>query len=318
MSPHLHPQGRRTLLGLFGLLAVLVAALVPATGASAAFQGDPGGKGRQVIIGADDDAPDNAAIQNGAMANQSLRKGDYQNGGLNADLLIGRLGPDVQYGRRGDDVAVGGTERGSDVTAFPPFDLFDGGPGDDVFLWAPGDGSDAIVGGENRRTVFVKKRVTVTRQGGRKVRVTRIVKKQVGDDDVLVNGTILLKDGDITQPALFNSPYGPLPKIVPSGKGLPASLGTNPANGQPLPPLPGFCEVVAAPPGNGYDFLVRFFGENGVQAVTMRTKDVERVLCDTRNSDGITETILDKKTGPRVTTTDFHPKPGSKLDALVD
>ncbi|MEO1204071.1 MAG: hypothetical protein AAFX10_15310, partial [Pseudomonadota bacterium] len=68
------------------------------------------------------------------------------------DVLIGALGVDVLLGNDGDDVLIGGTEdfnssvdgdaRGSDNR-----DRAFGGNGDDVFIWAPGDGSDFFDGG---------------------------------------------------------------------------------------------------------------------------------------------------------------------------
>jgi hypothetical protein len=132
--------------------------------------------------------------------------------------------------------------------------------------------------------------------------------------DTLILGTMLLPSGDNTRPALFNTPFGSLPRTFVSDRGLPATIGDSPA----AAPIKGFCQVLPAPAGLGYDHLVRFFVEaTGAQAVTLRVSGVEQVLCGTQNADGITQTTL-RRTGAVVRTTDFQPRPGSKLDALVD
>lgn len=66
------------------------------------------------------------------------------------DLMIGRLGIDVMAGNRGSDVMIGGTED------FNPFnrDRAFGGRGKDIFMWAPGDGSDLFEGGKGHDVVM--------------------------------------------------------------------------------------------------------------------------------------------------------------------
>jgi hypothetical protein len=59
--------------------------------------------------------------------------------------MIGLLGSDVMEGGPGEDIIVGGPDPGA-----PNSDVMFGGPGDDVNLWAPGDGSEAFVGGPGR------------------------------------------------------------------------------------------------------------------------------------------------------------------------
>ncbi|MGD9694273.1 MAG: hypothetical protein AB7V42_01255 [Thermoleophilia bacterium] len=270
-----------------------------------------------VLIGADDDDVVDATIQPpGVTANQTLRKGDQLLGGLGDDVLVGRLGPDTLVGNGGDDVLIGGMEGGSDVAAFPNFDIADGGAGDDAFVWAPGDGSDAFVGGEPPRYTWVTK-TRVVRRNGRNVRVTRKVRvPSPADDDVLVIGQPELLPGDNSQPALFPTRFGQLPRVNVSGANAPATVGTAP----PRPFAKGFCEVVPAPPGLGYQHLVRFFVQaTRAQAVTIRVKDVERVLCRTDGADTITETYLGKKgQGPAVVrSTNWTPRPGSKLAAYI-
>jgi hypothetical protein len=295
-----------------------LATLALAATALAAFQGNEVTRGALVLIGADDDNTGSPIIQPpGVNANQSLRNGDFQQGGQADDVLIGRLGPDVQIAGKGNDVLVGGTEGGSDVNAFPPIDFQDGGQGDDVAIWAPGDGSDAFIGGEPPKFEKVLKSKRIRRSNGKLVRVKRLVKvPSKPDTDVLVMGTLLLGSGDNTKPALFDTKFGQLPKANVSDRGLPAQIGDSP----PRNTAKGFCEIVDAPAGSNYDALVRFLGDNGVQAVTIRVRGVEQVLCGTRNSEGITQFDLGKDGNgtPRVVTTDFQPPAGTKLDALVD
>lgn len=103
-----------------------------------------GGSEPNVLIGADDDNTANPAIQPpNTAANQSLNNTDVQVGGFGNDVLIGLLGNDVQRGGPGHDILVGGTEQGTQ----PNSDVQFGDFGNDVSIWAPGDGSDAFVGG---------------------------------------------------------------------------------------------------------------------------------------------------------------------------
>jgi hypothetical protein len=305
---------RRTAAVAVGALAALAAAAVPA---SANLQEFPNARSPLVLVGADDDTTTDAVLQPpGVTADQTLRKGDQLVGGLAADVLIGRLGPDTLIGNAGDDVMVGGLERGSDAVAFPNFDIASGGDGNDVFIWAPGDGSDAFVGGEPPKYTFTTT-TRFVRKKGKRVKVVRTVRKlSRADDDVLVIGTPAVLAGDNSQPELFATAFGRLPRVEVSGATAPATIGTAP----PQPFIKGFCQILAAPPGLGYQHLVRFFGQaNRAQAVTIRVKDVERVLCRTDGSDTITETHLGPKgAGPvQVRSTDWTAPAGSKLAALV-
>ena len=76
---------------------------------------------------------------------QSLQFGDMLYGTSGDDVIIGGLGMDVLWGKGGDDILIGGTED------FNPFnrDKAFGGEGDDIFLWAPGDGNDFFDGGSD-------------------------------------------------------------------------------------------------------------------------------------------------------------------------
>lgn len=308
------PRARRRALAVGLGAAALAVAAVPA---GANLIELPGARSPLVLIGADDDDTVDPTIQPaGVAANQTLRKGDQLVAGLGSDLLVGRLGPDTLIAGAGDDVMVGGLERGSDPAVFPNSDIAFGGDGDDVFVWAPGDGSDAFVGGEPPRYTFVK--VTrVVRKAGKRVRATRTVRRlSRPDDDVLVIGTPSVLPGDNSQPELFATSFGRLPRVNVSGLNAPLTIGTAPAQAF----IKGFCQVAPAPPGLGYQHLVRFFGQaNRAQAVTIRVKNVERVLCRTDGSDTITETYLGAKgQGPAVVrTTAWLAPPGTKLAALA-
>jgi hypothetical protein len=305
---------RRALVIAAGAAAAVAAAAVPA---SANLVDLPNAASPQVIIGADNDTTTDTTLQPpGVAADQTLRKGDQLIAGTKNDVLIGRLGPDTLSGNAGDDVMVGGLERGSDAVAFPNFDIAYGGDGNDAFVWAPGDGSDAFVGGEPPKYTFAKVTQTVRRNGVR-VRISRTIKQlSKPDDDVLIIGTPSVLAGDNSQPELFPTSYGRLPRVNVSGLNAPPTIGTAP----PQPFIKGFCQVLPAPPGLGYQHIVRFFGQaNRAQAVTIRVKDVERVLCRTDGADTITETFLGPKgAGPAVArTANWTAPPRSKLAALV-
>lgn len=297
------------------------ATLTAAGGAFAAIQGGGALKTPQVIIGLDDDAVDDPLIQPpGTASDQSTRKADTIAGGQASDTLVGRLGPDVMIAGPGDDVMVGGTEAGSDTTAFPAFDQAIGGTGNDVFVWAPGDGSDAYSGGEEGIT-FRTRTVTTFRtviRNGKRVRVKTVRKVRVRvppDDDVLIFGTMDLVSGDNTQPILTGTRFGALPRVNVSGAGLPAQVGT-PA----IPTVKGFCEFVPGSAASNWNFFVRFRSE-ATQAIlaTIRVRTVERVFCRTRGADTISEFKLGALgAGPPVETAGFTPPAGSRLDLLMD
>ncbi len=73
----------------------------------------------------------------------SLQFGDMLYGTANDDVIIGGLGIDILWGKAGDDILIGGTEDFNPLNRDRAF----GGEGEDVFIWAPGDGNDAFNGG---------------------------------------------------------------------------------------------------------------------------------------------------------------------------
>ena len=290
----------------------LLAALTAMGTSYAALQGNENGKKPQVIIGADNDEIGNGTIQpipSPPGPDQSLKKSDQLFGGAAGDTIVGRLGSDVIKAGAGDDVMVGGTEGGQPAPALPNSDIAYGEAGSDTFVWAPGDGSDAFVGGDSK----AKKRVKVVKRKNGKKR--KVVVKPPAEVDTLVIGNLVLT-ADNSVPALFNTKFGRLPQVFSSDRGVPTPLGGTPPRN---PNLTGLCEIVSAPAGLGYDYLVRFFGSPGNLAVTIRTKGVEQVICPTSGSDAATLTSLGKRgSGPvQVKSADFKAPKGSKLAAFV-
>jgi hypothetical protein len=132
--------------------AVSVALLTAIAGAAHPTQAAPleAGKGPQLLIGSDEDRQDNAAIQGGAAANQSLNRTDVLIGGRGNDVVFGLNGSDVIDGGQGQDIILGGPDNGAAPGGPPNSDIMFGGQGDDVNLWAGGDGSEAFFGGPGR------------------------------------------------------------------------------------------------------------------------------------------------------------------------
>ncbi len=136
--PLIGPAALAALLG-----TVLLGGLGPTARPTEAALMEGGGR-TQVLIGRDDDNQSNPIIQpGGTAANQSLNNTDVQVGGGGNDVLIGLLGNDVQLGGGGKDILIGGTEQ----FVAPNSDVQFGDEDDDISIWAPGDGSDAFVGG---------------------------------------------------------------------------------------------------------------------------------------------------------------------------
>jgi hypothetical protein len=296
---------------LFGLFSILVAFALAGT-AYAALQGNEHSKRGQVLIGADNDNTSDPTIQPIATppgANQSLNKSDQLLGGAGPDMIIGRLGSDAIASGSGDDVIIGGTEGGQPAPALPNSDIAYGGTGSDTFVWAPGDGSDAFVGGDAAK-VKKGKKAKASAKG------TKKAKKPAPEIDTLVLGNLVLS-ADSSTPGLFPSrKYGSLPRVFSSDRGVPTPLGGTPPRN---PNLTGECQILQAPAGLGYPFLVRFFAAPGNLAVTIRVKGVEQVICPTAGSDAATLTSLGRDgAGPvRTVTTDFKALKGSKLSAFV-
>ncbi len=117
-----------------------------------------------VQVGSDINTKENSLLSlnlggPGGSSNQSLRAGDILRGNGNDDLLIGGLGVDILIGGAGDDILIGGTEDfnssvDGDELGADNRDRAFGQDGDDLFIWAPGDGSDFFDGGEGKDVII--------------------------------------------------------------------------------------------------------------------------------------------------------------------
>lgn len=104
------------------------------------------GNDQNALFGVEDNVRDFLSANRGSNGggDQSLQAGDALIGTDESDLLIGAIGVDVLIGNGDDDVLIGGTEDFNPLNRDRAF----GGAGDDVFIWAPGDGNDFFDGGE--------------------------------------------------------------------------------------------------------------------------------------------------------------------------
>jgi RTX calcium-binding nonapeptide repeat (4 copies) len=111
-----------------------------------------GGEASDLLFGHDDDNTADVEIQpDGVTANQSLNNADLIEGLGGHDVMIGLLGSDTMLGGPGDDVMIGGTEQGQQ----PNSDVEIGGTGNDIAIWAGGDGSDLFDGGPGHTDALV-------------------------------------------------------------------------------------------------------------------------------------------------------------------
>jgi Ca2+-binding RTX toxin-like protein len=126
-------------------VATLVVSLQPAAAALQVGRA----YAKNVIVGADNDNATNTFLQPANVtAKQHLDNTDVLVGGARADLLIGMKGADVLESGRSSDILVGGVEKAQ----APNADILSSGSGDDVNIWAPGDGSDFYLGGSGYDT----------------------------------------------------------------------------------------------------------------------------------------------------------------------
>ena len=144
-------RARIAIVSFTALIALLVSGLLaglggPAQPADASLE--VGTFKAEVLIGRDDDNITNPVIQPATeLVNQSLDDADVLVGNGGNDVLIGLKGSDTILAGLGNDIIVGGPEGG---TTSPKSDIQFGDGGDDVALWAPGDGNDVFVGGDGR------------------------------------------------------------------------------------------------------------------------------------------------------------------------
>jgi hypothetical protein len=144
MSRLTSQPGRSRWITATAVAAAGLAAVVGVTNGSAGAAVQPGTANNDVIIGRDNDNAANTFIQPaGVAAKQHLDDTDLLTGAGGHDLLIGLKGDDVLNGGGGDDILVGGNERG----VAPNSDVILGDSGNDINIWAPGDGSDLYSAG---------------------------------------------------------------------------------------------------------------------------------------------------------------------------
>lgn len=123
----------------------------------------------KIVIGNDANSINNTVVQptdpalSGGGKNQSLNFGDIVMGGHGNDILIGGLGIDVLMGKAGNDILIGGTEDFNPENRDRAF----GGPGNDTFIWAPGDGSDFFHGGSGTDVVIFGKIAEIDGEGSK-------------------------------------------------------------------------------------------------------------------------------------------------------
>ena len=236
------PWRHSALPALFGLLIAAAPWLSPARAAEQ--------------IGADNNNIDNPFVQPpGVAADQSQQNGDVLVGTRGVDVQIGLLGSDTILGNRGRDVQIGGPDPGP-----PNNDRAFGGPGYDVFLWQPGDGSDFFDGGR--------------------------------EDDAIVFGNIANVDG---LPTL--DPDTGLPEInVTDNAGFCEVIdGTDPADAAELEAL-GLDDLVQFfARGEADDGDAD--GDNGLR-VTLHLIDVEYAVCAVREGGEIE--VFDLRVSPPV------------------
>lgn len=134
-----------------------LAAGIALSGAAAFATVAPGTAGKDVTRGLDNDNATNTFIQPpGVTAQQHMNNTDVLFGRESGDLLIGNLGSDTLVAGEGPDILVGGPDN----FAPPNNDVLLGETGDDVNIWAPGDGSDAFAADTGRDTMIFAPFVT--------------------------------------------------------------------------------------------------------------------------------------------------------------
>lgn len=209
---------------------------------------------------------------------QSLQFGDQLIASDTSDIniLVGGLGIDVIIGNEAKDIIIGGTEDFNPLNRDRAF----GNAGEDIFIWAPGDGSDYFDGGS--------------------------------DNDVLIMSLI----GEIRDDT-GNSVGAPFFSVNPPSKAGSQDydgIFINEANSLPVVNVaggPGYCSIVdqsaAGMEELGIDHLVRFSlrgvkdaflettvdpsvdpttVDNGLR-VAVHLKNTEFVVCANRDGSGV-------------------------------
>ncbi|MGV1007638.1 MAG: hypothetical protein ACOYBY_03400 [Dermatophilaceae bacterium] len=140
-------------------IALATAATVALGTPIAAATVEPGTPDKDVHVGLDNDNAANPFVQPpGVTATLHMDNTDVIFGRGGGDLLVGNLGSDTLLGGTGADILVGGPEHATS----PNSDVLLGDQGDDVSIWAPGDGSDVFLGDDGTDTAIFAPFVTNT------------------------------------------------------------------------------------------------------------------------------------------------------------
>ncbi len=243
-----------------------------------------------VIIGSDNNSAENPFVQPqdpalaGGGRDQTMQFGDILFGKRNTDdLIIGGLGTDIISGRGGDDVLIGGIEHFNPLNRDRAF----GGPGDDIFIWKPGDGSDLFRGGKGNDVIVFG--ITGESVGG----VTRFE---------------VLNDQQTAEVALRRRTK--LPKVDVTNS--PGFCQVTDKNSEPGAKQ----ELKALDINHLAKFFIRSvadsfeqgnqFDDNGLR-VTLHLKNVEYLVCTQRNGNLIE--VLDLRQSPPVSMNLRHIQP---------
>lgn len=242
------------------------------------------GTDQNALFGVEDNVRDFLSANRGSNGggDQSLQAGDALLGTDESDLLIGGIGIDVLIGNGDNDVLIGGTEDFNPLNRDRGF----GGAGDDVFVWAPGDGNDFFDGGEGA--------------------------------DVLMLGLIgELRDSDGSEDG---APFFNVSPPTAAGSQDFDGIFIDPSNGLPIVNVaggPGFCDVVDGSTDSaeqteldnlGLDHLVRFTLRGPAAAtdnpdtglrIAMHIVNTEFLVCGGQTAGELV--VLDLTTSPPTT-----------------
>lgn len=233
---------------------------------------------------------------------QSQQFGDTLEGSPDDDVLIGGLGIDVLFGAEGNDILLGGTED------FNPFnrDRAFGEAGNDVFIWAPGDGNDFFDGGEGEDVLIVSlvgesRNADGETAGAPFFTVSPPGRPGSGDFD----GIFLDPDSGMPVVDFLNSP-GFCEVLGTEGNGL-SALGLDHLTRFILRgPANAFDQALAADPNVDPDTL-----DTGLR-IAVHLSNTEYVVCTSRDGNEIE--VFDLRTSPVVkTTVDVLPEPAYSL-----
>jgi hypothetical protein len=240
---------------------------------------DPAHAAPTVQIGADNNNPENPFVQPqdpaeaGGGINQTLDSGDVLQGSQSSDLQIGRLGVDVLIGLQGRDIQIGGLEHFNPASSARIFS----GPGNDIVIWSPGDGSDFMDGSAG--------------------------------EDVLILGLLgEVRDGEPVFEVFHDEEAGEV--FVDPDTGLPLLEVTNSPGFCKVIDRSGSAGAADELDALGLDHLVRFFLreqadsfeagdqnlDNGLRQ-TMHLVDIEALICTSREGGAIE--VLDLAQSPR-------------------